>query len=70
MIPVLKGNILVKIKSQDIHCGDIVKAEINQEIPCDMVVLSTDDAEGKCHVTTANLDGETNLKVSFLVLSD
>ena len=28
-----------------------------------MVMLSSHDSEGECSITTANLDGETNLKV-------
>lgn len=43
--------------------GDIVKVKVNQGFPCDLVMLSSYDPEGKCYVTTANLDGETNLKV-------
>ena len=35
----------------------------DEEIPCDLVVLSCEDPEGTCYITTANLDGETNLKV-------
>ena len=35
----------------------------DEEIPCDLVVMSCEDAEGTCYITTANLDGETNLKV-------
>lgn len=36
----------------------------NEEFPCDLVVVSCDDPDGVCFITTANLDGETNLKVS------
>lgn len=43
--------------------GDIVQVLDDEEIPCDLVVMSCDDAEGTCYITTANLDGETNLKV-------
>lgn len=35
----------------------------NEEIPCDLVVLSSSDKDGDCNIMTANLDGETNLKV-------
>lgn len=31
-------------------------------------MLSSSDPEGKCYITTANLDGETNLKVSYLCI--
>lgn len=40
-----------------------MKVKVNQGFPCDLVMLSSYDPEGKCYVTTANLDGETNLKV-------
>jgi magnesium-transporting ATPase (P-type) len=43
----------------------MVKAD--EEFPCDLVLLSSEDPEGNCHVTTANLDGETNLKVLLAV---
>ena len=37
----------------------------NEEFPCDLVVISSEDPEGTCYITTANLDGETNLKVQY-----
>ena len=43
--------------------GDIVYVADNEMIPCDFVMLSSDDPDGNCSITTANLDGETNLKV-------
>ncbi len=36
-----------------------------QEVPADCVVLSSSDEAQLCHVETANLDGETNLKLKF-----
>lgn len=50
------------MRSQDIVLGDLVKAARDCDVPCDLVLLKTSDPLGKCHVTTANLDGETNLK--------
>jgi magnesium-transporting ATPase (P-type) len=36
-----------------------------QEFPADLVFLATEDEEGVCYVETANLDGETNLKLKY-----
>ena len=46
-----------------VKVGDIVRVNNNEEIPCDLVVISTSEPDGLCHIMTANLDGETNLKV-------
>ena len=35
----------------------------DQLVPCDLVLLYANTDNDECHVTTANLDGETNLKV-------
>ncbi|XP_027044475.1 probable phospholipid-transporting ATPase IF [Pocillopora damicornis] len=51
------------IPSKNVKVGDIVQVLDDEEIPCDLVVLSCDDPDGTCYITTANLDGETNLKV-------
>ncbi|KJE94424.1 P-type ATPase [Capsaspora owczarzaki ATCC 30864] len=52
------------IKASDIHVGDIIYLENENELPCDAVVLKTsaEGAEGLCYIQTANLDGETDLK--------
>ena len=51
-----------QIKCQDIRAGDLVSIADNNEIPVDMVLLSTGLVDGKCFVMTANLDGESNFK--------
>lgn len=48
---------------KSVHVGDFVRLYNGEEIPADMVVLSTSDPDGACYVETKNLDGETNLKV-------
>lgn len=48
---------------KNIKCGDIVKIFGDEEVPADVVVLSSSDPDGACFVETRNLDGETNLKV-------
>lgn len=45
--------------------GDIVRVAKDETFPADLVLLSSDRDEGTCHITTASLDGETNLKVGF-----
>lgn len=48
--------------------GDIVRVAKDETFPADLVLLSSDRADGTCHVTTASLDGETNLKVCVLAV--
>jgi phospholipid-translocating ATPase len=45
-----------------LEVGDIVLLRDNEQIPADIAVLSTSDADGMCYIETKNLDGETNLK--------
>jgi len=42
--------------------GDLVVVRNDGDVPCDLVLLQSSKADRKCFVTTANLDGETNLK--------
>lgn len=50
------------IASQFIIPGDLVVVRHDGDVPCDLVLLQSSSGDNKCHVTTANLDGETNLK--------
>ena len=45
--------------------GDIIRIGSNEGLPCDVVMLSSSEEGGECFVTTANLDGEANLKVEY-----
>lgn len=61
LVTVIRKSKEVEILCEDIIPGDLVKITRNCEVPCDLILLKTSDA-GKCSITTANLDGETNLK--------
>ncbi|XP_015782217.1 probable phospholipid-transporting ATPase IF isoform X1 [Tetranychus urticae] len=62
-IPVLVGQQFKRIRSENIITGDIVKLRSHHEIPCDLVFISFTNEPVKAGIITANLDGETNLKV-------
>ena len=62
-VSLLKKGKIVKIKSEDIRVGDIIRVQKDETFPADLVLISTSNPDGKCFVLTSNLDGETNLKL-------
>ena len=66
---VIRSGQMVGVESQAIQCGDIVRLVENEEVPCDLVLLATSEANGVCYIQTTNLDGESNLK-SRVALSE
>lgn len=52
----------VKKEWQEVNVGDTVHLSCNEIIPADMVLLRSSDEAGVCHIDTANIDGENNLK--------
>ena len=48
--------------------GSIIRIDEGEEIPCDALLLGTPHANGEAYMTTANLDGETSLKVHIASL--
>ncbi|XP_061097733.1 phospholipid-transporting ATPase IF-like isoform X1 [Conger conger] len=64
---VVRSGSLVQTRSKNIRVGDIVRVAKDETFPVDLVLLSSDRPEGTCHITTASLDGETNLKTHHSV---
>ncbi|XP_058978173.1 phospholipid-transporting ATPase IF [Musca domestica] len=61
-VTVIRDGIEQHIESQYVEPGDLVVVERDCDVPCDLVLIRSSDPHGKCFITTANLDGESNLK--------
>ncbi|XP_078738985.1 LOW QUALITY PROTEIN: phospholipid-transporting ATPase IF-like [Lampetra fluviatilis] len=61
----VKSGHLVRTRCKHVRVGDIVYVRSEESFPCDLVLLTSNWSDGRALVTTASLDGETDLKTYF-----
>ncbi|KAJ7310433.1 hypothetical protein JRQ81_007349 [Phrynocephalus forsythii] len=64
---VIEGAERVKKECENITVGDIVEVSSDETFPCDLIFLASSSKDGSCYVTTASLDGESNVKTHYTV---
>jgi magnesium-transporting ATPase (P-type) len=58
-----EGGYVQDVDNQDVVIGDLVKVMDGEQFPCDLVLLRSSLPTKDAYITTANLDGETSLKI-------
>ncbi|XP_045447755.1 phospholipid-transporting ATPase IF-like [Melitaea cinxia] len=62
IVEIVHKGVIKEVRNSLIAPGTLVRVKRGQEVPADLVLLCSEGEKGKCFITTANLDGETNLK--------